>query len=333
MGGDFTISTGGMSGIMFRVTANQQNLTSDIYIDSNTPAPGQTQRTYPVPYFDATPEFYVTPFLDFYVTTFVDEILYKTTESYDAAKYPNGIPTTISPSILNSFKSGSVDQQLNYFAGSPYISSLGDLSTKYVNQVNIENAEHLLDITLGSDVEGYYNGETLDPFNLHTEKKTDGVTDKKPLLQKIILSNMTTLDKNLDTRGAGKLQEFRALGTKLRGVSFADGAPLDTVHLPNYVESLNFIENKNLTKLLRVKPVVLKPDNTYKDHEEYEGLYIEGVTDYEDSMAGRGSLINAVKFQGDALGYGSYEILRNLYNLKSGSGRTNRLKANFIDVK
>lgn len=333
MGGDFTISTGGMSGIMFRVTANQQTLTSDVYIDSSTPAPGQQQATYPVPYFDATPEFYVTPFLDFYVTTFVDEILYKTNESYDAAKYPNGIPTTISPSILNSFKSGSVDQQLNYFAGSPYISSLGDLSTKYVNQVNIENAEHLLDITLGSDVEGYFNNEQLDPFNLHTEKKSDGVTDKKPLLQKIILSNMVSLDKNLDTRGAGKLQEFRALGTKLKGVTFADGAPLDTVHLPNYVESLNFVENKNLTKLLKIKPVVLNNDNSYKNHEDYEGLYIEGLTDYQDSMAGRGSLINAVKFQGDALGYGSYEILRNLFNLKNGSGRTNRLKANFVDVK
>ena len=64
MGGDFTIQTGGMSGIMFRVTANQQNLTSDTYIDSSTPAPSQEQRTYPVPYFDATPEFYVTPFLE-----------------------------------------------------------------------------------------------------------------------------------------------------------------------------------------------------------------------------------------------------------------------------
>jgi len=335
-GGDFTISTGGMAGIMFRVTANQQIATSDKYIDSSTPAAGQVVATYPVPYIDATPEFYVTPFLDFYVTTFVDEILYKTNESYDAAKYPNGIPTVISPSILESFKSGSVDQQLNYFAGSPYISSLGDLSTKYPNQIKYANAPHLLDITLGSDVPEYFNNETLDPFELHTERDEDTNEEKKPLLQKIILSNLRSLDRKIDATGAGKLQEFRALGTKLQGVTFADGAPLDIVHLPNTVESLKLVENKNLTRILREKPVILDMVDgkaVYRDKETYKGLYVEGLTDYDSSKAGTGSLINTIDFEGDALGYDSYEILQNLYNLKYGTGVGNRLKANLLNVK
>ena len=73
LGGTFTISSGGMAGIMFRGTANHFRITSDKYLDSANPAEGQIAATYPVPFFDAIPEYYVTPYLNFYITTFVDE--------------------------------------------------------------------------------------------------------------------------------------------------------------------------------------------------------------------------------------------------------------------
>ena len=345
LGGSFTISTGGMSGLMFRSTGNKQTTTSDIYLDNDVLGQGQVRGTYPVPYLDAIPNYYVTPYLDFYVTTFVDENVFQTAESYNEAKYPNGIPTVVSPSVLVGYQSGAPDQQLNYFAGSEYISSLGDLSLKYINQADIVNTPRLLDITLGNDHPKYFNNETLDPFNLHTEVDNTGAVksgDEKSLLEKIILTNVKGVNKYLDVRSPDKLREFRALGTNLTYVLFADGAPLKIVHLPNTVTRLIFNQNKDLTKILRETPVVVDmsyaDENdqigtmTYRNEADYEGLFIDGVTNYTDAEAGTGSPITEVSFEGDALGYGSYEILRNIVARKNGTGRTNRLSIRMADV-
>ena len=342
MGGDFDVKKS-MSGISFRITANNPVLTSDKYIESSNPASNQEFGAYPVPFFDATMEYYVTPYLDFYVTYFTDQNTFMTRESYDAIKYPNGIPTATSDAVLGGFKTGTVDQQLNYFAGSNYISSLGDLSTKYVNEVSFGQGNRLLDITLGSDVPGYFNDETLNPFDLKL-----GVNDnEKPLLEKIILSNMRKLETFLDVRNPKKLQEFRALGTKLQYVLFAEGAPLNTVHLPATTQELHFIQNKNLTHILREKPEVLVLDENgnatydsedrskrpiYKDRSEYDGLYVEGLTDYNPVNAGTGSPIAVLEFEGDALGYDSYEILKNAVDLKKGSGVEKNLKISMTEV-
>lgn len=339
LGGTFTISTGGMAGVMFRSTANHATTTSDRYLDSDALGENQIKGTYPVPYFDAIPEYYVTPYLNFYITTFVDENVSQVPEAYNPEKYPNGIPTLVSDSVKESYKSGRVDQQLNYFAGSSYISSLGDLSTKYANQIKIPNTPRLLDITLGSDVPGYFNNETLDPFELYTEidentgKPVDGA--EKSLLNKIILTNLKGLNKGLDVRSPDKLEEFRALGTPLQYALFADGAPLKAVHLPNTVTKLSFIQNKNLTKILTDTPVVLDMVENVKvprDIDEYAGLFVDGITNYdaEDVNMQGDSNITELDFEGDALGYGSYVILNNTVTRRNGTNT--RLKIRMADV-
>jgi len=58
----------------------------------------------------------------------------------------------------------------------------------------------------------------------------------------------------LNIKSPDKLTEFRALGTELQYALFAEGAPLNTVHLPNTVQRLIFIQNKNLTKILTETP-------------------------------------------------------------------------------
>jgi len=345
LGGTFTINTGGMSGLMFRSTGNKQLTTSDIYLDNAVLGEGQVYGKYPVPYLDAIPEYYVTPYLDFYVTTFVDENVFQTAEAYNEAKHPNGIKTVVSPSVSIGYKSGAPDQQLNYFAGSQYISSLGDLSLKYINQADISGTPRLLDITLGNDHPLYRNNETLDPFDMHTGVNNDGTVkagDEKSLLEKIILTNVKGINSVLDVRSPDKLREFRALGTNLSAVLFADGAPLKIVHLPNTVTRLIFNQNKDLTKILRETPTVVNmtyaDENdtigtmTYKDESEYEGLFIDGITNYVPTMAGTGSIIEEISFDGDALGYGSYEILRNTVAKKNGTGRTERLRIRMADV-
>lgn len=345
LGGDFTITTGAMGGLVIRSTANKVDVTSDKYTESDTLKPGQEYHEYPVPYFDATPIYNVTPYLNFYITTYTDENVFQNDEAYSEDKYPNGMPTKASPSVEESFRKYEVDQQLNYFAGTSYISSFGDMSTKYINQITLSKTPRLVDITIGSDIPGYFNNNQLDPFDLQTEVDIQGnvkAGHEKYLLEKIVLTNVNLTTsagqpRNMDVRSASKLREFRALGnTNLAYVLFADGAPLDTVHLPDTVTRIIFKENKNLKKILRETPVIVTEmidgEPVYADRSTYEGLFIDGVTNYTNSMAGGGSFISEISFDGDALGYGSYEILNNVVQRKNGTGRANRLKIRMADV-
>ena len=366
LGGAFTISTGGMAGVMFRSTANHEITTSDKYIDlqdSGELQPGDaytmetvddqgnvTRHNYVYQpygvkkYIDATPQYNVTPYLNFYITTFVDENTFQNDEAFNEEKYPNGMPTKVLDSVTEAYQYGRVDQQLNYFAGSSYISSLGDLSTKYANQVKIPNTPRLLDITLGSDAPDYFNNENLNPFELYTELDDQTGLPKdgalKPLLNKIILSNLRGLNTFLDVRSPDKLTEFRALGTSLTYALFAEGAPLRIVHLPNTVTRLLFIQNKNLTKILKTPPVVADMiDNNliYRDPTTYEGLYVAGLTDYDPISGPRsqGSPITEIDFEGDAMGYDSYTILNNLVLQKKATTleeRENRLRIKMTDI-
>ncbi len=347
-GGAFSITTGGMAGANFRSTGNKPSTSSDFYLNGKRwdTATGSyvddPSIVYPVKYYDATPEYKVTPYLNFFVTTFVDENTFRCEEAYNEAKYPDGIPTVISPSVAEGYKSGQVDQQLNYFAGSKYISSFGDLSTKYMNEIHFTNTERLLDITLGSDAPGFYNAETLHPLELYTEVNKDGSVKaghEKPLLQKINLTNMRGVDTYLDVRSPQKLEEFRALGTQLRYALFAEGAPLNTIHLPNTITRLVLTQNKELKKIItsRQAPVVadmVDGELVYRPHEEYEGLFVDGLTNYDAAIDGKGidSPIAEISLDGDALGYGSYTILKNLVDRKNGAGRTSRLSIRMADV-
>lgn len=368
LGGAFTISTGGMAGVMFRSTANHETTTSDKYIDLQDPGqlqPGDayimettddqgnvTRHNYVYQpygvkkYIDATPQYNVTPYLNFYITTFVDENTFQNDEAFNEERYPNGMPTKVLDSVTEAYQYGRVDQQLNYFAGSSYISSLGDLSTKYANQVKIPNTPRLLDITLGSDAPDYFNNEPLNPFELYTEVDDQTGLPKdgalKSLLNKIILSNLRGLNTFLDVRSPDKLTEFRALGTSLTYALFAEGAPLKIVHLPNTVTRLIFIQNKNLNKIIKATPVVadmVNGDLVYRNASTYEGLYVAGLTDYDSvsGTRGQGSLITEIDFEGDAMGYDSYTILNNLvlqkYNPNDANSRENRLQIKMTDVK
>jgi hypothetical protein len=46
------------------------------------------------------------------------------------------------------------------------------------------------------------------------------------------LTGLVALSEGQDVSGSEKLREFRALNTAIPSVIFADGSPLDTVHLP-----------------------------------------------------------------------------------------------------
>ena len=332
-GGDFTAEKT-MSGINFRLSGNKPDMTSDKYLENTTfNMEGQEYGVYPVPYFDSVPTFTITPYLDLYLTQFVDQDGYSNTTPYKAALYTNGMETTVSDDIVASYRSGIVDEQLNYLSGSNYLSSIGDMSIRYPSEVHYTQGNRLLDITLGSDIPGYFNDKLTESSAF--ELGTGASENEKPLLKKIILTNLRKLNRFIDASNARKLQEFRALNTKVTYVIFANGAPLRIVHLPDTTTELHFIQNKNLTKILRSYPEVLNDNGdgtySYKDESEYEGLYIEGVTDYQYGVdTANGSNIGIIDFEGDALGYDSYEILRNVIDQKKHTNQ--RLRIRMADV-
>ena len=355
--GNFSYERGALSGINFRVSGNKPSTTSDKYIDAATlglqvgdtwtsPSSGETltAQNYPYKYFDAIPEYYVTPYLNFYPMVFIDKSKFSPTEAYNPDKYPNGIPVHLSQDITGGYLGGDIDQQLNYIAGSQYISSLGDLSTKYATEIHFPNASRLRDITLGSDIPRYYNSEKPSPLDLSASADPDGsipASNKKPLLEKIILTGMSGISDGLDVRGATQLKEFRALNTQLPSVQFASGAPLTTIHLPSSTTELIFNENKDLTKILRSAPNILTYDpianevTAYNDPANYAGLYVAGLTDVVDDAnnVGIGSNLQEISFSGDNMAYDSYEILRNVVHQKQGTGRSEgRLKIRMTDV-
>lgn len=281
--------------VIIRANANAAQ-TSDTYLDSEslTEIPsGAVAGAQLKPYntgvtagLDAVPEYTLTPFLKQYVFTYVDN-----QTSGRAVKFQGTpIEVAVSKSVLDGFKSTpNVTQQITRIPGPQYISSLGDLSTKYLDQFQMETAKRLLDLTLGSDIEGYYNNRSMANFILNDSMYDAGGNlnpDRKTLLQKVILTNMGALSESINLSGSEKLQEFRALGTQIQGITFANGAPLTTVHLPKTVNGLMLTEPKNLTRILTSRPLVRKPiaeGSVFYDHSTYEGLYVEGITDVDDS--------------------------------------------------
>jgi len=129
----------------------------------------------------------------------------------------------------------------------------------------------------------------------------------------------------LDLGSCIKLQELRALNTAIPQVKFADGAPLNIIHLPRTVNALILKNAKSLNKILTSKPEVIKVDPTKiypndtdpaeKEYvqvpkENYTGLYLEGITDYQEGN--KNVNFKYLDLIDVNLGYGSWTILSNM---------------------
>ena len=347
MAGSYTSESAIQTGVRFRANANNKS-TSDTYLDSGSltslpeNAKDYTLAKYPVPYFDATPEFTITPFLSQYVFTFNDKIPSGTSKKYNGTV---PVTTTVSDSVAQGYKmTPGFPEQIIYIPGGDYLSSMGDLSLKYPSQLTIMNGKRLLDLTVGSDVPGYNNallGAGTGQFEMNdsaTNATGDDNPNKKTLLEKVVLSNLTQLKDAIDVSGSEKLVEFRALGTQIPRAIFAEGAPLDTVHLPNTINGLSLVEPKNLTRILETKPVVctLGEDGAakYANRDSYKGLYLEGVTDATSATSTTN--LATLSIIGGGLGYDSYKLLKKVVDIKKkmvASDSTTSVALNFENVE
>ena len=323
--------------VMVRANANASQ-TSDLFLDSgmlNALPDGAISGATLAPYntgatkgLDAIPEYTLTPFLSQYVFTFIDKI-----PSGRSVKF-QGTPVeaAVSDSVLDGYKAKpNLTQQITRIPGPQYISSFGDLSTKYIDQFEMPSARRLVDLILGSDIEGYYNNRSMANFILN-DSLYDGSgklnENRKTLLQKVVLTNMQALTEAIDLSGSEKLQEFRALGTQIQGIKFADGAPLTTIHIPKTVNGISLIETKNLTHLLTSRPVIRKPiaqGSEYYAHNTYEGLYLESITDIDNTN---------VTLTKNSQGKYQWNNVSNIYhNLKTNEQTDADVKANLMNLQ
>lgn len=257
--------TGVKQGIQLRWDANDRINTSDKYITAaptseeyaagyrQWPDPEVPDSEFPHP-LDFVWDFDVTPYLKQYVSNYWDDTALPTQYASDGETVTIPIPEYKIPDV---YPKSSVKQQLVYFGGAEYVSSLGDLSKKYIDQFFASGAKRLKDIRIGSDVPGYFNKmmntDSFKPDDSATMVE-DGVvkTNKnaKTLLEKVVLTNLPGLTGTLDFSGSEKLKELRALGTNVSSFILADGVQIAKLHLPETVTNLILKEPTSLTGIL-----------------------------------------------------------------------------------
>ena len=258
--GDYS-NTGKNQGIQMRYNANEISSTSDKYIFGEIPSTDKykdkgyiSTDIYPYPPFDTELVFNVTPYLKQYITLYYDEM------PMEAIKATDGETLKINPPEKNEKEAQKqiLTQQLLYIPGPQYISSFGDVSTKYLNELFLRNSIRLKELIVGNDIYGYRNDLLNDDsFQIDgSAQNTQGVNkNAKQLLEKVVLSNLSSLTNNIDLSGSSKLKEFRALGTRIQAATFASGVQLNTLHLPNTITALNLIEPTSLTEIIDSAPI------------------------------------------------------------------------------
>lgn len=293
---------------------NDKNLNGKVDEGEMVSNEGFEVMPYPQP-LDANANFVIEPYLKQYVGVYFDDTP-TTPILYDGEN-----PVTVVPiaSIQEKIESSpNLTQQLVYLGGIEYISKFGDMSLKYVNEFAMQKAIRLKELILGNENSEYFNAAMSDEyFNLAagaTAQDIQGNTISnplgKPLLEKIVLTNIGTISSPQDLTSCEKLKTFRALGTNLGGVLLADGVPIETLYLPKSITYFNLTEPVNLNKLLTTRPVANGSDEFPK------GLYIEGITDKETITATDTTKINSIDIRGGNMNYTSYQILDKVKKIK-----------------
>lgn len=262
--GDFSVA-GSKQGIQIRYDANDISNTSDKYIYGVNLTEDQKQAKinegytitdiYPINEFDTELTFNLTPYLKQYLSLYHDDTPTNNIKAEDGKSQA----LSLTERDVKEAQEDRKLQQLIYVPGPAYISSLGDVSNKYFDQLQIQNAIRIKDIIVGNDKYGYRNDALNDSsFKLDDEAiKNDGSTNPvaKRLLEKIVLSNLSSLRSGIIVSGSEKLKEFRALGTNIQSVALADGVQVETLHLPSTINVLNLTEPTSLTEIIEEKPI------------------------------------------------------------------------------
>lgn len=270
--------------------------------------------------FDAEYWLTLTPIRSAYVTAGGDGNV------YPSQKYDGITPVTYPIDELETGirTSENYAEQLLYIYGLNQLADLGNLYQMYWREFVINgDASHLIHFRLGWDGES-----TTEPgtYWYSRQLNTIALPNSMPLLEEFNISNITisaTGSKTLNLTSSEKLKNFRAVGSNITNVTFAEGVALDTVYLPNTLTSLTLIQANNLTTLLKTRNY---PASADKSMEIASGLYIDGMFDSSNT-----SNLTSIQIDGSSLHYGSYFVLEKLYQkYKNQGGAISRI--NLTDV-
>ena len=263
--------TAAKQGIQTRFDANDYPNTSDKYLNrqptDEEAAAGYEYAQYGTQPLDFDYTYKVTPYLKQYIGYYYDDTRSSVTYAGDGETVEVPMMANKIDDLINY---PHKTQQLIYWGGGEYISSLGDLSTKYLDMLFISGAKRLKDLIIGSDLPGYknlmMNSQSFSPDDAATVT-VDGVTKTNPnaktLLEKVVLTNLSQLDGTLDFSGSEKLKELRALNTNVSSFILADGVQIAKLHLPNTVTNLILKEPTSLTGILSSAEAVEQSTDEY----------------------------------------------------------------------
>lgn len=126
------------------------------------------------------------------------------------------------------------DTQVTIY-GANRIQAMNDLSACYIAANNFSMATKLRKLVLGNTTEGYSN-----------PKLTSLTLGSNKLLEELDIRNCENLTGSINLAQCSNLTTLLAEGTSLTGVTFATNGKVETVHLPNTINSLIM---RNLNKL------------------------------------------------------------------------------------
>ncbi len=296
----------GGNNIWGRVSANSTANTSDEWLEPTNPyydSQGNKNNE-----FDAEYWLNLKPVYSTYVTISDDSA------AYPSQKYDGSNPVKMYASAIESGVRSSVDynEQLLYIYGSDSLQDIGDMSNLYWREFKINGkASKLTRLKLGHDALDKNNKKWFNKALNQPSFKASSSETGLPLLKEMNLCNITinagSSEPTLDLTSCEKLENFRATGSNLTSISFADGVSLNTLYLPSTITSLKLSEANLLTKLIKTYVQPTKDYTTNLVNAE-PGLFIEGLFDTSVS-----SKLTTIDFSGGGLKYGSFDLVEKLY--------------------
>ena len=284
---------------------------------------------------DADVSFNITPYLTQYTSVYYDA-LPRSGGRYDIQNPPPEGYVTVTPleSIKQNIDNGvSFTQQLVYIYGPAYLRDIGDLSLRYLDQLDINPAIRLNRLVLGNDNPLYRNdGATLASIQINSPyKDASGALNPnaKSLLEYLDLSNLSNMKGGIDVTGCLKLKTVRALGSSLTAINLPEGNVISTLYLPDTNEDIILIKSQALDTIIRNESQCLS--SNFDDHISAPGLFIKAVTTELNVEANQNVIteymnngtinigsypanfiknnIKRYQLEGGKLGFNSYELL------------------------
>lgn len=330
---------GGSNNIRGRVAANNPVNTSDLWVNDSAAYWADEAQTTKNQKFDAEYWINLKPIRSSYVTVSDDA------EAYPSKKYDGVNPvkfeiTAIRDGVMNS---AGYPEQLLYVYGMNQMADLGEMHNMYWQEFDLTgDATHLTTLKLGTD-------ELMEVVDATTINDAAGQTvtvgdktyyqwfNKKmnlpsipsskediyggmPLLKEVNLCNITvsTGSPTLDLSSCEKLQNFRATGSNFTQFTFAEGVALNTLYLPASITRLELTEANLLRTLLTTYEYPTR--NNLDQLVAKEGLWIADLFDKGQTN------INVLNLRGGSLGYGSYTLLKKLYDIRKTSQTTMKVQ-------